>query len=532
MKYRLAEGLLAAFLLTGTTPAQDKKAPVPGKSDRITVTREIRSIFKSEYAKRERSVRLKLARQLIAEAGNVKNDPLQRFVLLTEARDLAAEGFDSALAFETISVIAAGYDLRTDVPPSSPASMKLEVLKKLRRSAKGQDETRSVVRAFLEIAKEAVTLKDYGAAGEAARAAGTAAKIARDRELSAEVGALSKEISALRKKVEAIRKAELALSVDPDDPRANLILGRVHCFDNADWTRGIPHLAKGSDEGLRRVAKMEILNLKDPTAQAGVGDAWYELAEKEGNALSRKKYQARARDWYGRAREKAKGILALRIDKRLESLSLAIEAHEAPRALGSRGIDLLKLVDPKKDCVKPGIWSIEGNALVRVAFVKKGVPINVPFVLPEEYDLALTAERLEGYGSLKIKLAGGGFGFDIELDLHGVSGIFHVDGKRFHRLKTGKKSKKGSSNSTTRRGVLFTIQKPSTILCSIRKEHVVVTVDGKRIIDWKGEFKRLSQKRAPLAPDKRITSFTCWFSRFKLSKIELKVISGRSRSLR
>ena len=118
MKTYVFAGILSACLVAGTARAQDNKAPIPRKSEIDRVTRQIQTLFKTEYARRERSVRVDLAKQFLEEANKLAGDPTQKFVLLTEARDLAAKGGDIELTFETISKIADNYDLATAEPPS------------------------------------------------------------------------------------------------------------------------------------------------------------------------------------------------------------------------------------------------------------------------------------------------------------------------------------------------------------------------------------------------------------------------------
>ena len=313
--------LLAACLVVGAAQAQDKKSPVPGKPEINRVTKQIRGIFKAQYAKKDRSVRIDLAKQLLQEAAKLKEDLTQLYVVLTEASNLATEGFDIELTFQITSTIADKFDLTSANPPSSLLSMKVQALKKLRRTAKGPEDFRDVAQACLDVAREAVGAKNFGAAGDAAREASAVARLARSRELSSEASALSKEITDIKRRLGELGQAEATLKTKPGDARANLTVGLHHCLDEGDWERGIPHLAKGSDEGLRKLAKMELLDIKAATAQGSLGNAWYDLAEKENNPLRKAQYQNRARYWYERAGGEATGVLALKIKNRLETLA-------------------------------------------------------------------------------------------------------------------------------------------------------------------------------------------------------------------
>ena len=56
-------------------------------------------------------------------------------------------------------------------------------------------------------------------------------------------------------KIDAAR-AEVA--ANPDDPEANLAAGRWYCFEQFDWERGLPHLAKCNNSVLQRLATQEL----------------------------------------------------------------------------------------------------------------------------------------------------------------------------------------------------------------------------------------------------------------------------------
>ena len=82
---------------------------------------------------------------------------------------------------------------------------------------------------------------------------------------------------------------------------------------------------------------MEMMKLQDPAALMGIGDTWYELAGKERSPLGKSRYGRRAVDWYERAKEKATGLLTLRIDKRLQELYKTVSPGGIPITKGLVG---------------------------------------------------------------------------------------------------------------------------------------------------------------------------------------------------
>lgn len=72
----------------------------------------------------------------------------------------------------------------------------------------------------------------------------------------------------------------------------------------------------------------------------------------------------------------------------------------------------------------------------------------------------------------------------------------------------------------------------SSILCSARREGVSVSVDGRKIVDWKGRFNRLSN-----FPDSSVNNPQALYlcanqSKVAFSKIVLTPVSGRGEKLR
>lgn len=57
------------------------------------------------------------------------------------------------------------------------------------------------------------------------------------------------------KVLDAVKKAELKLAEKPDDPEANLTLGKYLAFVKGDWEGAIPHLSMGSDAILKAAAE-------------------------------------------------------------------------------------------------------------------------------------------------------------------------------------------------------------------------------------------------------------------------------------
>ena len=97
-------------------------------------------------------------------------------------------------------------------------------------------------------------------------------------------------------------KDDLAtLQTNPDDPAANLAVGKFLCLAMHDWEKGISYLAKSADARLKDAAEKDVKAVKgSEIEQVAAGDAWYDLAGQT-NADAKVALQMRANYWYGTA---------------------------------------------------------------------------------------------------------------------------------------------------------------------------------------------------------------------------------------
>ena len=198
-------------------------------------------------------------------------------------------------------------------------------------------------------------------------------------------------------------------------------------------------------------------------------------------------------------------------------------AHPADSGgIAPRAIDLLKLIEPARDTVQ-GEWKLERGALVCVRKLP-WARLQIPYIPPDEYDLVVVAERQEGLEAINIGLVRGGTLFHVVLDGFAhkglQSGLSTLDGKW------------ADANETTVKGQLFTNGTPSMVVCSVREAGVKVTVDGREVIDWTGDYGRLGNIKPLEMPEPRALYIHSYQCRYRFSRYELRLVSGRGRPLR
>jgi hypothetical protein len=190
-----------------------------------------------------------------------------------------------------------------------------------------------------------------------------------------------------------------------------------------------------------------------------------------------------------------------------------------PRRWG-RGVNLLLLIDPAKDTVA-GAWEWKGRALQAPAL--QFGRLQVPYVPPEEYDLQAVVERTTGSDSIQLGLAYGWNQFLMIVD--GIesdpsTGLDLVDRKPFY------------DNETTMKGRLIENHVPVTITVSVRRDRIQTWVEGRRVLDWKANYTRLSLWPSWTMPRRDTLFLGSWTGRRLFHSLTLYPITGEGRPIR
>src|SRR5262249_33716111 len=146
-------------------------------------------------------------------------------------------------------------------------SLKVSALSSAARATNDRDANKVLVEVALKVVDEALEGDDFKAASQLLVLAGAAAKKTQSVALSTKVAARNKEVLALTKVHEKVKSASEALRQQPEDPGANLVMGKYVCFDKGDWGKGLPLLVKGSDGQLQALAEKDLAKPTDSAEQ-------------------------------------------------------------------------------------------------------------------------------------------------------------------------------------------------------------------------------------------------------------------------
>ncbi len=221
-----------------------------------------------------------------------------RFALLAESRDLATHANNTAMAIGAIDQLAAEFDVD---PFEMKDAVLVQAIKRIDDAGR-QCALAGTVEQLLDDA-HCGRLQFRDGSKVASCFSKRAAQKRRDRQLIvlAAIHA-EKEFGDLRKQFEAAKPAAEVLAQSPNDPAANLIVGKVECFWKNDWEAGVPKLAKGSDAKLQAIAKQESAKPDEPNAQVQIlADAWWTLAGRPKTEPAPRPHQTARRPRYRRA---------------------------------------------------------------------------------------------------------------------------------------------------------------------------------------------------------------------------------------
>lgn len=279
---------------------REKKAPIPPLAEREKARELIREAFGRPDTAKERAA---LAQTLI-KAGLDDKNPANRYVALRHAGELAVENADLAVASEAADRLGEFFDV--DV-----LAIKASIVERLF----GKVAHRELLGAAAGHFDEALAADRFKVAARFGRVGYKAAKALKDKRQIATMRKSATRLKGRKAAFDALKGAIATLKQKPDDAPANLQIGKYLCFLRNDWKRGLPLLVKGG----HAIAKQESAAADNSSAQKKVGDAWWDLAEKQ-PADSKTHIKARALTWYRRALPKLAGLSKKTAQRRVDDV--------------------------------------------------------------------------------------------------------------------------------------------------------------------------------------------------------------------
>ena len=312
-------------IIAANPQTKQNRSPLPNEAAQAKALKLAKEVYGQAWtAAKIPSQKHDLAQKFLHGADESENDPVGRYILLKLARDTATQASDVQLAFEAIDKMAEQFQV-------DDVEMKMTVLIAVSKRTKLPADHMAIGEQAAGLIDGAIAHDKIDLAIKLGELALPEARASRDPDLLRDVNARIEQCKVLGKAYREMKEAEAVLDTKPDDPLANLTVGKYYCFQKADWEKGLPMLALGRDESLKAVAAREIAGLTKADDQVKVGDAWWDLAEKEHGKVQAA-LRGRANYWYQQVLPELSGLAKARLEKRIKECETASEASEGPAA--------------------------------------------------------------------------------------------------------------------------------------------------------------------------------------------------------
>src|SRR5579862_4592731 len=190
--------LLGSVLISPSHSQDTDKAAVPSASDQAEAEKFIKELFKDDYAKRTPADKITLAKKMLGQAIQTKDDPRAQFVLFREARDLCTQAGDVLTGMLAIDEMSKRFAV-------DPAAMKNTLLTLATKTAKTPEDFKGLAIVNLRRVEPLVTADDYEAAEKLVATVIAQATRTKDVSLLNRAAAKAKEIANLKAKYDKVK---------------------------------------------------------------------------------------------------------------------------------------------------------------------------------------------------------------------------------------------------------------------------------------------------------------------------------------
>jgi hypothetical protein len=489
---------------------QDDKLAVPEAATQKKNEKTIHDLLKSEYAKKDQNSKRTLAKTLM-ETGTKEDDKALVFSFFKEASEVAAEGMDFETAMDAIERLEKLYKVEPESPLTggtfSPThELRKALLKKTVKLPQSANDAMAYVKAAAKLADLYYAEDSFDDGLAVSQFADTAAKNSGDSGLQSLARSYVRKHGDLKKEHDKIVKAHLKILADPSDPESCGTWGQFLVFVKGDWERGLGFLAKGKDGSLKTLAEKESAK----ASPVELAEGWLGLADKA-KEPDKTRFRTRARFWLEKAQASVSGVDKLKIDQKLKALDDAMGI-----------VDLLPLIDPAKILLgganKTSAGKFDGTSFQFDA-LNRGDRVEIGYIPPPEYDLKIIIRRNSGNQSFHLGLSNGQKQWIASLGGFNA-GIRNVDGKPVEVPESEKVTHIGDA------------QPAKTIVFSVRKTGFTAACEGTDVLDWSGDYSRVSVPAGWEVKGKN-TLFLCGVeSRLIVEKLVLTPVSGQGQKLK
>ena len=210
---------------------------------------QVKRIWGDQYAKATTpAAKAALAQRMLTQSRSAaRRGSPDQYATLKIARDIAASTGDAATALAAVDALAAEFAI-------DAFGMKKDLAERSLAAAQSAAEKKASAVLAAAIAEDAVEAKKFDVARSLIEKALAIAQEQRDVRLTQQFSIRRDEIDEVVRAAGLVAPARRVFADKPDDPAANLAVGRFLCFWKGDWAAGLPKLAAGSSAPLKALA--------------------------------------------------------------------------------------------------------------------------------------------------------------------------------------------------------------------------------------------------------------------------------------
>lgn len=321
--------------VTPPQPAARHAPPAPA-----TLAAELekaRAIYEDDLKKAAKpEQKAAVARNIVKVAGQTDLDATARYVLLDLARKVfVLQAGEVKEALDVAAVLEKEYEL-------PPDELSIATIEALGDATLDGPQRAALATAAIDLAEALLDDERFEPAGKLAILAVQSASKQKDADLRKKVLLRKNQLVQIVSGWEAVKASQQKLADSPDDPAANLAVGKFRCLVLEDWERGPMHLAKGSDAELAAAAKLDSEAAQGkPELALAAAEAWLELAKdsKTGDRDQRQALQRRAKSLLEEAVPKLSDLSKVKAERKLVELK-DVAAAARPKAVSRRPTEM------------------------------------------------------------------------------------------------------------------------------------------------------------------------------------------------
>ncbi|HTV75784.1 MAG TPA: protein kinase, partial [Candidatus Baltobacteraceae bacterium] len=266
------------------------KLPLPDASQLAQGESKLKAIYSAQLNVGTTAARQQAAVELLNRS-STETDPAMKLAALRLAARLASQSADFSRAMEICDQMDSEFQM--DVLP-----VKADILSQAATYAGDAGSKRRLADICVTVGFQAIADDDYTSAMKISGLAKSGAQSSGDKHLIWEADFLGDEMERCSTAFERVKPFAAVLRANPNDPAANLAMGKFLCFVKNDWSGGLPCLARSGDKSLATIADEE-LNHPPATAneRIALGNSWWDGSASASND-EKIYYQKRARYWY------------------------------------------------------------------------------------------------------------------------------------------------------------------------------------------------------------------------------------------